>query len=211
MSCRRSLTTQAFRLLSGILGWTAILVQLAVTLTLPTGPSALARTINFFSYFTVLSNIMVATTLVAPELAARSRTGRFLLRYEVRTALVVFMIVTCGVYAVLLAGLEPQTPVQHIADVALHYVMPPLYLCDWLFIKPLRRMNWKSALHFIVFPILYSIYTLIRGALTGTYPYSFLDVIKLGYPAVFINIGLFAILFLGLSILLIAVARWRAK
>ena len=50
----------------------------------------------------------------------------------------------------------------------------------------------------------------MRGALTGTYPYPFVDVIKLGYPAVLINIGLFVILFLGLSVIMVAVGRWRA-
>ena len=200
----------AFRLFAGTLGWTAVVVQLAATLTLPTGPSALTRTVNYFSYFTILSNILVAATLTIPKLAGRLRPGRFLLRYELRTALAVYMIITCGIYAILLAGLTPLTEVQYLADITLHYVIPPLYLVDWIRIRPERRIDWKSMLYFLIFPLLYGVYTLMRGALIGTYPYPFVDVIQLGYPAVLINIGLFVILFLGLSVVMVAVGRWRA-
>ncbi len=199
-----------FRLFAGTLGWIAIVVQLAATLTLPTGPSELMRTINYFSYFTILTNILVAATLTVPELAAHWRASRFFLSYEIRTALAVFMIVTCGGYALLLAGRSKLTEVQFIADVVLHYVMPPLYLIDWLLIRPTHRIAWENVLYFLMFPLLYGAYTLLRGALVGVYPYSFFDVGQLGYRAVLINGGIFLIVILGLGIAAVAIARWRA-
>lgn len=203
-------TIHVFRLFAGFLGWSAIVVQLVATLTLPTGPSELMRTVNYFSYFTILTNILAAATFTLPELTPRWRAIRFLLSYETRTALAVYMIVTCGGYAILLAGRSKLTEVQFLADVTLHYVMPPLYLIDWLLIRPARRIAWKNTLYFVVFPILYGAYTLMRGALIGVYPYSFFDVGQLGYRAVLINGGDFLIVTLGLGIFLVAIARWRA-
>jgi hypothetical protein len=210
MSNERSPAMHAFRLSVGTLGWTAIVVQLVTSLTLPTGPDALTRTVNYFSFFTILSNILAAATLTVPELAGRSRVGRFLLRYELRTALTVYMIMTGCVYALFLAGLTPLTEVQHLADIALHYVIPPLYVIDWIAIRPKCQINWKNALNILIFPLLYGVYTLARGALVGTYPYPFVDVNQLGYRAVLINFGLFVLAFLGLSIIIIAVGRRRA-
>jgi hypothetical protein len=203
-------TIHAFRLFAGTLGWSAIVVQLVATLTLPTGPGELMRTVNYFSYFTILTNILASGTLTLPELTRRWRANRFLLSYGTRTALAVYMIVTWGGYAILLAGRSKLTEVQFLADITLHYVMPPLYLIDWLLIRPARRIAWRNTLYFLVFPILYGAYTLVRGALVGVYPYSFFDVGQLGYRAVLINGGVFLIVILGLAVFLVAIARRRA-
>jgi hypothetical protein len=199
-----------FRLLAGTLGWTAVIVQWVATLALPTGPSELTRTVTYFSYFTTLTNIVAAASLTVPEVAEHWRVSRFLLRYEVRTAVAVYMIVTWGGYAILLAGVSKLTEIQYLADVVLHYVMPPLFLIDWLLIRPTRRISWTSILYFLAFPILFGCYTLVRGAYFGVYPYSFFDVNQIGYRAVLTNGGVFLILILGFGVLLIAIGRWRA-
>jgi hypothetical protein len=199
-----------FRLLGGTIGTLAVIVQYIVTLTLPTGADPLTRTVNYISYFTILSNVLAAAALLLPELAPQSMLGRFFERYETRTAIAVYMIVTCGVYAVLLAGLAQLTGVQYYADVTLHYIMPPIFVIDWLLIRPAHRIDLKSALYFMIFPLAYGIYTLVRGAIVGTYPYPFVDVVKLGYPTVFFHIAMFCILFLVLGLVLVAAGRWRA-
>ena len=210
MNNERASAVKIFRKFVGALGWIAIVVQLVTTLTVPTGPDALTRIVSYFSFFTILSNILVATTLTVSSLTGRSRAGRIFLRYELRTALAVYMIITCGIYATLLAGLSPLTEVQYLADVVLHYVIPPLYLVDWMLIRPEFRIDWKNVFYFLIFPLLYGVYTLVRGAMTGLYPYPFVDVTKLGYPAVLITFGLFVLLFLGVSVIMVAVGRWRA-
>jgi len=208
---RQPAALRVFRSIVGALGTAAIIVQLIVTLTLPTGPDPLTRAVNYFSYFTILSNILAAASMLLPELAPQSSASRFFLRYEVRTAIAVYMIVTCGVYAVLLAGLAHLAGIQYYADVTLHYLMPPLYVLDWLMIRPTQRVEMKSVLHILIFPLVYGIYTLIRGALVGTYPYPFVDVGALGYPTVFFHIAMFCLLFLALGAILVAAGRWRAS
>lgn len=208
---KRHRALRAFRLSAGALGWSALAVQFVIMLTLPTGPGELTRAINYFSYFTIQSNVFAAAALTVPELADRGCASRFLLRYEVRTALALYMVVTCGAYAILLAHLYRLSGIQYVADITLHYVMPPLYAADWLLISPERRIAWKNALLFLIFPFIFGVYTLLRGACVGLYPYPFVDVGRLGYHAVLVNYGRFFILFLALGALLIALARWRAR
>jgi hypothetical protein len=202
--------TLAFQHCAAALGWVALAIKLFAILSAPGGVSELTAAINYFSYFTILSNIFAAATLTVAAFATRSGTRSYLKSYAVRTAIAVYMIVTGVGYALLLAGLSTQTELQYVADVLLHYVMPPLYLIAWL-LWPARSITWSNALYFLVFPLLYGIYTLARGAFVGLYPYPFVNAAQLGYHAVLINYVYFLLLFFVLGVLLISVSRGRAK
>jgi hypothetical protein len=94
-----------------------------------------------------------------------------------------------------------------VADTIEHEVAPALYVLDWLLFVPKGYLKFRSALVSIAFPMAYGAYSLIQGALTEFYPYPFLDVSKLGYERVLINMtGLFVV-FAGLGLLLIAIGR----
>ena len=65
----------------------------------------------------------------------------------------------------------------------LHYVTPPLFVLDWLLFVPKGERRLEDRLRLALgFPPLYAVWTLVHGALTGWYPYPFLDVAELGYP-----------------------------
>ena len=52
---------------------------------------------------------------------------------------------------------------------------------------------------------------MIRGAMTGRYPYHFLDAGLLGYPRTALNIVLLLAAFLGVSFVFVAIARWMPR
>jgi hypothetical protein len=52
---------------------------------------------------------------------------------------------------------------------------------------------------------------LIHGAVTGFYPYPFIDVSKLGYDKVLANMAVLILVFAGLGLSLIAVDRWLGR
>jgi hypothetical protein len=61
----------------------------------------------------------------------------------------------------------------------------------------------------LVYPVVYFVYILARGAVFGLYPYSFLNVARLGHLQVFFNaLGLLAA-FLGLGLCLAGFDRPR--
>ena len=51
-------------------------------------------------------------------------------------------------------------------------------------------------------------YVLARGAVSGLYPYPFMDVNVLGYGGVFVHAAVFLLVFLGMGLLVVAVGRW---
>jgi hypothetical protein len=200
-----------FRLCSATLGLAALIVKFVATLAAPAPFDQVTAAITVVSYFTVLSNLLAIALFIVPELAGDGAAAHLSCRYEIRTAAGVYMIITGLIYAAFLAGLAKFGTVQYFTDIILHYVMPPLYVIDWLQLRPTHKIAWGNAGYFLVFPILYALYTLARGALVGVYPYPFVDVGQLGYQPVLVKCGQLLILCLILSILAVAVGRWRAR
>jgi hypothetical protein len=134
--------------------------------------SAGASMVNFFSYFTNLSNLAGAVVLLAGgTLVLRGRPG---LPDWLRGAVVVYLVVTGVVYALLLVDYHLPLALEWVNDVV-HKVMPAVYVADWLLDPPRRRIDYRVALGWLGFPLVYLVYTLIRGRFAHWYPYPFLD------------------------------------
>jgi hypothetical protein len=126
---------------------------------------------DYFSYFTVLSNLFAITMLVYGALrpaSERSRTVELL-----RGAAVVYILTTGIVYLLLLSGHAPTYP---WVNAILHYLMPVAVTLDWLLDPPRVRLDpARTAVLWMAFPLLYVIYTLARGAIVNWYPYFFVN------------------------------------
>lgn len=196
-------------LLAAALGWFALALQYVIAYGDKSGAALLTGTINFLSYFTILSNLLAAIALTVAGLrghaAARSP------QTVAASGIALYIGVTGLVYFALLRQLWQPQGWQFIADALLHYVMPVLYLVYWLLFVPKGRLRARHALVWVGFPVGYAIYSLIHGALSGFYPYPFIDVAGLGYPPVLRNMALFTAAFAGLGLLLVAADGWLAR
>jgi len=170
-----------YKVLFAALGLTAIVTEITVGLSRGVFVPA-----NFFSFFTVEANIFAALVLLASAFATmrnKSIMGLALLR----GAATLYMITTGVVFGVLLSGYDPSLLTLVPWDnTVLHYIIPVAVLVDWLIDVPPRRIVFKRSLIWLVFPILYLIYSLIRGDAVGWYPYPFLNPAEGGYGKVFI-------------------------
>jgi len=126
---------------------------------------------DYFSYFTVLSNLFAAAMLLHGALRpARERSGTVEL---LRGAAVVYILTTGIVYLVLLSGKAPAYP---WVNAILHYLMPVAVTLDWLLDPPRVRLDpARTVVLWMAFPLLYIIYTLARGAIVDWYPYLFVN------------------------------------
>jgi hypothetical protein len=156
--------------------------------------------VNFFSFFTTLANLFGALVFlyVAATGARRSRGGEL-----VRGAAALYLAITFLVYALLLSDI-PLGIVQPWVNNVLHRVMPVAVALDWLFAPPRRRLALGRAWVWLVFPLVYVAYSLIRGAVTGWYPYPFLNPTRdggyLGVAVTCVAItGAFVVLTAGLA------------
>lgn len=157
---------------------------------------------NFYSFFTIQSNILGAVVmLIAAGFLAANKWSRTLDNF--RGAATLFMVITGITYFILLRGLEDQlqTPIPWV-NITLHYAFPILILIDW-FISPLaRQIPLRQTLTWLLFPIAYVTYTLIRGPIVNWYPYPFLNPATGGYLKVLIvSLGIAVVAIIGANIL----------
>ena len=140
--------------------------------------------LNFFSFFTIESNILasvVLAVLVAAQLG-RPRIGR---RFDVLLLCTsTFMVVTGIVYNALLRGIElPQGATLGWSNEVLHLIAPLWLLVDWLVSSGKRDVRFADLGVVAIFPVVWLGSTLLRGPgtldqATGRdwwYPYPFLD------------------------------------
>jgi len=160
--------------------------------------------VNFFSFFTIESNLLAVGVLVAGAVILLVRRGEdprwFLV---LRLCVVTYMVTTGIVYNLLLRGIElPQGSTLPWSNEILHVVGPVWMLLDWLLAPGRRPLAWSTAWIVVAFPIVWAGYTLIRGPLTPDavlgrdhwYPYPFLDpgLAPTGYWSVALYIVLIA-------------------
>ena len=66
-------------------------------------------------------------------------------------------------------------------------------------------------MRWLVYPVAYLVYTMVRGRIVGTYPYPFLNVSTLGYLQALANAMVLLVVFLGIGALIIAISRRRTR
>jgi len=139
--------------------------------------------LNFFTFFTVLSNLLAAAVFF--EGGRRQLSGAAAVPDIWRGAAVAYMTVTYVVFAVLLRG-EQEALQTHVGwvDSVFHRVMPIAVMADWLIEPPHRPIAFRRALAWLTFPLAWVAFTLVRGVIDGRYPYPFLDPANGGYGVV---------------------------
>ncbi|MGH6821171.1 MAG: Pr6Pr family membrane protein, partial [Methylocella sp.] len=162
-----------------------------------------AHIINYFSFFTIETNLLVA--LVLTIFCARPQAEQYLARPSVTSALAVYIIIVGVVYAVLLRHLWHPHGLQLLADIALHDAIPFLYPFYWLAFLPKGRLRWSDPAWWLVFPILYFLCSMLRGAAFGIYLYPFFDVAQLGFARVTMNGIVLLAVFFGLGVVVTAI------
>jgi hypothetical protein len=197
---------------AALIAWALLVLQYALLVRVTwhgIGPAP--ATLQFFSYFTVLSNLLVALVWTFPARATGSAPTRLLARPTVRAAVALYIGVTALIYFFVLRGLWAPQGWQWLADVGLHYLVPALYWLWWVRRCDHQGLAWSESLRWLVFPLGFLVWVFIRGAWLGVYPYPFLEVDRLGMAAVARNSALVSGLFVLLGLVLVGIDRVLAR
>ncbi|MEG1451579.1 Pr6Pr family membrane protein [Brevundimonas sp.] len=173
--------SRPYRTLFAGIGCFALVLQYALMIGGNPDKGAGELTLNFFSYFTIQTNIMVALALAVPAIAPDSRSGQWLVQPSVRTAIALYIAVVGLVYHFLLAPTWAPQGWSLLANNLLHYVMPAAFVADWLMFTPKGRLRRFDPFRWLVVVLVYGVWTLLHGALAHWWPYWFVDVDTLGY------------------------------
>jgi hypothetical protein len=192
--------------IGALTGWFAIMFQLFLIVE-NRELSVLATVVQFFSYFTILTNILAALCCTILLRSSEGRSYSFFSRSTTLTATAVYIAVVGLTYNFVLRQLWAPQGLQRIVDELLHLVCPLLFLGFWALFVPKRELQWSAVWPWLWYPFIYLVYVLIRGALTGLYPYPFMDVNVLGYPQVLIHSVFVTLAFLGFAFLFVAIGK----
>ncbi|NOR63527.1 MAG: hypothetical protein GQ535_13660 [Rhodobacteraceae bacterium] len=194
----------AFRALYTIIAWSALAAQLWLILDNPEN-TTLGGIIRFFSFFTLLSNSLAAVVMTAS--LTRAKWSHI---PAIRGGIVVYIALVSTVYHAVLAQLLDLSGLAMMVDIALHTVLPAMFILDWALFSDKIGLKPRHAVIWLWFPVLYCTYSLLRGAAIGWYPYPFLDPVSAGgYGAVAVNIAVLVAMFLLAGLLVVWQRRTR--
>lgn len=195
--------------LLAIVSWFAVVVQLYLMLETAKAPP-LELTIRFVSFFTILTNTLVAVCCTVLGWFRDSKLGLFFSSANTQTAVAVYITVVGLVYNVILRFIWQPTGLQRLVDELLHLIVPVLFVVYWwIFIR--RSFSWTVFLPWLWYPLIYLGFILARGHFSGFYPYPFIDVTQLGYESVWINCVAMTVLFVAVSVVFIFIGRISAQ
>jgi hypothetical protein len=185
-----------FLAIAATIAWAALAIQLYLSFhgASPNGLAASGAVLHFFSSFTILANIFAAVIWV---LALRDENRPA----DTVTAVCIYLVVVIATYLAEFHGaLETRRGgLAVFCDAVLHDAVPLLFLLYWFAFVPKGSLGWRSPFVWLIFPLAYLAYALLRGGLTGDYAYPWIDAAALGYVTVARNsLGLLGV-FLGLG------------
>lgn len=193
-----------------LLGWFALIGQLVLIIQHRI-LSVLQTLNNYISFFTILTNLIVALTCTFLFLNASSRFAKFLTKSSTLTATTIYILVVGAVYNLILRFIWNPQGIDMVVDELLHTIIPSLFIIYWFVFVPKNKLNWKLIFNWMLYPLIYFIYIIIRGALCGRYPYPFIDVNTLGYSTVLINSAVLTLAFGIVSLIFIGINNWMNK
>ncbi|MES2279572.1 MAG: Pr6Pr family membrane protein [Bacteroidota bacterium] len=210
---KRGKAASAFMLIIALLAWFGLIAQLSITLSNhQPGRTLPGVLIQFISYFTVICNALVSISLTAILLNPASGTGHFFSRNTILTAITLYIMVVGIVFNTVLRNLLDLTGLAWWVNEIMHVFIPVLFTAFWLAVVPKGGLSYKNTLPWLWVPFIYLVYTLIRGALCGLYPYPFMDAGKLGYPQVAINsLAVLMVILISGSLLIFVARLLRSK
>jgi hypothetical protein len=212
-SLQSNTAMRIYMALTALVGWLALLLQFPLTIAISraNGMSMVGAIITYFSFFTILTNLLVVLGLTYSLWMPSSRGGRFFSRPVVIAGITVYIAMVGAGYSLLLRHLWAPEGLQKIADVILHDLVPVFYAGYWLIFVPKSALRWKNVLLWLTYPLAYLGFVLLRGALSGRYPYPFIDAGALGYARVFFNAALLLCAFLTVGLVLVAISRCMGR
>ncbi len=203
-------STKTFAAVAAVIGWIALILQLYLIIVNRTAsiPETLLR---YFGFFTILTNILVATSLTMVYLKGISENGHFLTRPKTLTATAVYITIVGLIYNLILRFQWAPQGLAKLVDELLHSVIPALFIFFWIKFVPTQSIQWKNILPWLIYPLAYLGYTLLRGSFAAWYPYPFINVTDLGYEKVVMNSAMVTVAFLVSAVLFAGIAKAMSK
>ncbi len=178
----------------------AVTLVVRFYLRLQEATSVLAALSYMAQYFTLLTNALTFALMVWIAFGGNV-SGRFI------RAIVISIVCVGLIYHTLLAHLVTLSGIELWADHGTHTFVPLLSGLWWLFLAPKPGVRAADLGLWVVWPLLYCAYILVRGSFSGFYPYPFLNVPEIGWQSLGINIVGLSLAFVVVGVILSTLGR----
>lgn len=202
-----------FTAVIAVVVWFALVLQFIIVLTSEVNRSLTIaeRIIRYFSFFTILTNLIVAIATSSIAFFPTSKLGRFFAKPSTPTAVAVYISIVGLVYSLFLRTVWDPQGWQAVADHLLHDAVPLAFVIYWFALAPKTGITWIDPLKWLIYPLSYMAYSLIRGAVVSWYPYWFVDVTMLGYPTTLTNASMVVIAFALVGFIYTGIAKLLSR
>ena len=163
--------------------------------------------IRFFSFFTILTNLIVGVYFTILYFSHKKYNTSLFQKPEILTAVTVYITIVGLVYQVVLRQVWEPKGLQKIIDESLHSVIPLIVIVFWYFYENKKWIQYKSCIQWLIYPMIYLIYILIRGNFSNFYPYPFINVSNLGFQKVMVNSVILLLLFSLIAVMFVKIGR----
>jgi hypothetical protein len=204
------MTKKNFLVLGAFLGWFAVITQFILMIN-NRAASVPETIVRFFSFFTILTNLIVAVYYTIHWLQKPTSLLLRLQKTGILSAITLYIAVVGLVYQIVLRSIWSPVGIQKLVDELLHSIIPVFTLVYWFLYEKHNEASWKSIPSWLLYPLFYLAFILIRGSISNFYPYPFVNVTELGLQKVLINSSVLVFVFLSIAIGLVACSKLLTK
>lgn len=191
-----------------ITAWTSLIAQFKLSFGYST-VDATETIVRFFSFFTVLTNTLVAV-FASTSLFSKTNDQDLFASANTQTAITMYITIVGLVFNLVLRSLWKDGGLQAWLNDMLHTVIPLFMIFYWWRYVDGKKTTYRSIPFWLIYPAVYASYILWRGPFATWYPYPFMDVTELGYPIVFRNIAILVLVFLFFSFLFVYLGKKKS-
>jgi hypothetical protein len=202
---------RAFRLVGATIALCGLILQFWLMTKYPSSRGIGNTVMHFLSFFTIQTNILIVACLLLPALMPTSRASQLLSTPSLRIAVMSYSALVASIYFVVLRNIGHDYGLERLADRILHYVTPAMFFIDWLAWVPKGRVPWSSVARYLIYPALYAVWMLLYGAVTGWYPYPFVNAARLGVAQLVGNLVALTCTVILMPVIFLALDRVLAK
>jgi len=187
--------------------WFGLILQFYLSAKLINEYSRGQNILHYFSYFTIITNLLVAFASTAALVKSPSRFTAYLVDFRVVSAITLYIIFVSVIYHIALSSVWNPQGLQLLADNLLHYVSPAMFAFYWIIIIRNKKLSMSEAFWWLIYPMAYFAYAILLGKMTGFYPYYFINVKHIGYVKLGANFIWLLMTFLVMGLLLIGISK----
>lgn len=201
-----------FRFALLVAGWAGIGLNIYLKLDNAQGKyTVLSSMIDLFSFFTIQSNLLVVLWFTYAVYTAITKGTVLCKNTPYKSALALYIFATFSLYSVLLHRVWNPQGLTLVGSILTHYVVPLGFLIDWLYTEITcchqQIYSYTLAVKWMIYPLLYGVYAVFYGKITGHYLYPFFNIDKVGVTQVVINFILLTVVFVFAGVIFIGISR----